>query len=183
MPNSAAINPANRRAAMFSIKCRLFTWKNWKVKYLHGSFTEPSRLNIKPLGSGTSRKNKVFIEIIQNVSYYSAESNNNTKGLRSGIGWFTIDELTTKFQMVTGNLVEKGHGPILLKNCNEINSMNEEELRNLKRETRSKASIKDIGAHIGLIQTGLMTGNPLTAEINEVDNKHSFFTLKVEINK
>lgn len=128
---------------------------------------------------------KVFIELVQNVSYYSAQVRENAKKpeSRRGIGWYYIDEMEDHYVISTGNLIHKKHGPVLERNCTEINSLTEEELRELKRKTRSQASVKDIGAHIGLIHTGLISGAPLDVRITPIDDEHSYFRIKVKIDK
>ena len=126
---------------------------------------------------------KVLIELIQNVSYYSADQFNNERHFGSGIGWFRLDEDEETFYITTGNKILKEHGPILERNSNEINSLDEENLRELKRKTRSQAKIRDIGAHIGLIQTGLLTGNSIELEIKPINNTHSFFIISAKVNK
>lgn len=123
---------------------------------------------------------KVFIELVQNVSNYSAQVNNklieSLEG-RNGIGWFSIDENKEGYYISTGNMIDKHHGPILSQNCTHINSLNEEELRELKRQTRRQSNVRDVGAHIGLIHTGLITNNPLDIELSPVDNSYSFFKI------
>ncbi len=129
---------------------------------------------------------KVFIELVQNVSNYSAQVNDKLQDehqKRNGIGWFSIDENETDYKISTGNLISKDHGPILLRNCDQINKMGEEELRELKRQTRKQSSIRDVGAHIGLIHTGLITSNPLDIDISPVDEAHSFFRITAKVNK
>jgi hypothetical protein len=126
---------------------------------------------------------KVFIELTQNVSYYSAEQYDGNRTFGSGIGWFRIDENSESFVISTGNKIYKEHVPILLKNSNEINTLPEDELRELKRKTRSLAGIRDIGAHIGLIQTGLITGNQIQVDIEQIDDIYSFFKISAIVNK
>ena len=126
---------------------------------------------------------KVFIELTQNVSYYSARQHDSKRSFGTGIGWFAIEEEGNVFLVRTGNFILKEHGPILEKNSREINALNEEELRELKRKTRGQASMRDIGAHIGLIQTGLISGNALNLTIDPIDDKYSFFTVTARINK
>ena len=126
---------------------------------------------------------KVFIELTQNVSYYSAESKEVDHGLYSGIGWFSLNEYEDCFKFTTANLILKEHATILDKNCNEINSLNETELRELKRKTRGQAKIRDIGAHIGLIHTGLISGNNLEFQIDNIDEKYSYFTISAKMDK
>jgi hypothetical protein len=129
---------------------------------------------------------KVFIELVQNVSNYSAQVNDklfDEHQQRNGIGWFSIDESEHFYKISTGNLISKEHGPVLLKNCDQINSLNNDELRNLKRQTRKLANVKDIGAHIGLIHTGLITNNPLEIDVSPVDEDHSFFKITAQVSK
>ncbi|MBN1598184.1 MAG: SiaB family protein kinase [Bacteroidales bacterium] len=126
---------------------------------------------------------KVFIELTQNVSYYSANQYSDKRSFGSGVGWFKIDNFDDFFLIMTGNLIYKEHRPILQRNGEEINSLEEEELRDLKRKTRGLAAIKDIGAHIGLIQTGLITGNPLELSFSQGDSNHLIFTITAKVNK
>jgi hypothetical protein len=128
---------------------------------------------------------KSFVELTQNVSFYSVEIRENTTNpeSRRGIGWVAIDDIDDSFYLATGNLIRTEHGSILIKNCNEINSLNEEELRDLKRRTRSMADIRDVGAHIGLIHTSLISGNPLEVSISPIDDTFSFFRIGVKVNK
>jgi hypothetical protein len=139
--------------------------------------------HIKANSIVAGRMYKVLIELIQNVSYYSADQFSNIRSYGSGIGWFKVGEQEECFTITTGNKILNEHGPVLEKNCREINALHEEQLRDLKRKTRSMASIRDIGAHIGLIQTGLLTGNSLQMEIKYIDEQFSFFTITAKVNK
>ncbi|MCK7530139.1 MAG: DUF6272 family protein [Marinilabiliales bacterium] len=77
-------------------------------------------------------------------------------------GWVSVQELeeciTTLQQVI---LLNRGIADTLIRYCQDINSLSEEELRKLKREIRSEALAKETGAHIGLIQT-----RHASAEIN-----------------
>jgi hypothetical protein len=126
---------------------------------------------------------KVFIELTQNVSYYSADQNDSSRAFGSGKGWFKIDEDENFFIISTGNKILKEHGNVLIKNSSEINTLNEDDLRELKRKTRSLAGIRDIGAHIGLIQTGLITSNRIIVKVEALDNIYSYFTISAKVNK
>jgi hypothetical protein len=130
-----------------------------------------------------SRLYKIFVELTQNVSYYSAEVKEVEKGIKSGIGWFVLYEYNKYFIFTTGNLIKKQDAVKLARNCTEINSLSEDELRILKRETRAQAKIRDIGAHIGLIQTGLLSENNLDFRISKINEKHSYFTISVKLDK
>jgi len=131
----------------------------------------------------TGRLYKVLIELTQNVSYYSVEQFKKDRTYGSGIGYVRVVEDQDSYSITTGNKILSEHGPTLQKNTSEINSMSEMNLRELKRKTRSQANIRDIGAHIGLIQTGLLTGNNLEFSIEPINNEFSFFTITARINK
>lgn len=124
---------------------------------------------------------RVFIELTQNVCYYSAEVVEIEKGMKSGVGWLVVKNSNEFFNITTGNLILVKDGIKLRNNCDEINSLNEIQLRELKRKTRGQAMIRDVGAHIGLIQTSLICKSKLNIKITEVDNTYSFFTISVDI--
>jgi len=138
---------------------------------------------IKAEHSLEKRLFRIFIELTQNVSYYSAEVVEVEKGIKSGVGWFVIKESNNHYVVTTGNLIIRSDGFKLIRNCDEINSLNEKELRDLKRKTRSQAIERDVGAHIGLIQTSLLSGSKLNYKVTELDGDHSFFTISVDIKK
>jgi hypothetical protein len=138
---------------------------------------------IKAEHSLEKRLFRIFIELTQNVSYYSAEVVEVEKGIKSGVGWFVINENDSHYSVTTGNLIIREDGFKLIRNCNEINSLNEKELRELKRKTRSQAIERDVGAHIGLIQTSLLSESKLDYQVTEMNDEHSFFTISVNIRK
>ncbi|MCG8698993.1 MAG: SiaB family protein kinase [Bacteroidales bacterium] len=126
---------------------------------------------------------RIFIELVQNVSFYSAKTYELESHRRVGAGWCEVNDTSEYYLIKTGNLILHQHVEILEKNCIEINSKNFEELRELKRQTRKKAPIKDIGAHIGLIQTVILSGNAVKIETEKIDNEYSFFTIEARVDK
>jgi hypothetical protein len=126
---------------------------------------------------------KIYIELTQNVSYYSAETKEVKNGVNCGIGWFTVQEFDDSFRITTGNMILKTDAQKLTQYCNEINVLNEEELRELKRKTRAQAMVRDVGAHIGLIQTSLTSGSKLDFSIDPINRSHSFFTISTQVIK
>jgi hypothetical protein len=61
--------------------------------------------------------------------------------------------------------------------------MDEESLKTLKRKTRAEAMVRDTNAQIGLIQTGLISGNKLDFEISANENGIGFFRISAVISK
>jgi hypothetical protein len=126
---------------------------------------------------------KIFIELCQNVSYYSAESFEVNTGVFCGIGWVSVQDLDDSYQITTGNVIRPEDADTLTRYCQEINSLSEEELRKLKREIRSEALAKETGAHIGLIQTSIISGSHLEFLIDAEDVTKPVFILTAKINK
>ena len=127
---------------------------------------------------------KIFIELAQNISYYSAEKNRiGTKITKHRVGSVVIGELDTHYFMTTGNLVSNRSIEILSEKCDFINSLQREDLRKYKREQRNLDTSEFGGANIGLITVALTSNNPLEVMVSEVDESHSFFSLTVYINK
>jgi hypothetical protein len=126
---------------------------------------------------------KIFIELAQNVSYYSAEMIDVRGGVPCGTGWVSVQELQDHYLVTTANVIKPEDGPKLISYCREINSKNAEELRLLKRNTRSQAMERETGAHIGLIQTSILSGNHLEFDVSPGDDSRPVFTISTRVNK
>ncbi len=127
----------------------------------------------------------VFIEMAQNISYYSAEINHFGSGKdKYGVGTIMIYEDDEHYVLTAGNLIDKEFGEAITARCQEINELSTEELRNLKKELRSTPR-KDgqKGGNIGLVHMALKSGEPLGVETKDVDEQYSFFVLKAKIIK
>jgi hypothetical protein len=123
----------------------------------------------------------VFIELAQNILYYSSEKI-HFADKKDSIGTLLITKMPDHFTFSCGNLVENKFIEELIVGCEKINSLNREELREFKRATRSgPKKDRSKGAGIGLIQVALTSGNPLSVESRKVDDSFSFFSLSVKI--
>jgi hypothetical protein len=126
---------------------------------------------------------RVFVELTQNISYYSDQTWEDKNGIRSGTGWFSVQDLQDRYMITTGNRIKISDGPKLEEYCKEINSLSVEERRKLKRDVRARAMLKDVNAHVGLIQISIISGSNLDYKITAVDKDHSFFTISASIVK
>jgi hypothetical protein len=126
---------------------------------------------------------KVFIELAQNIAQYSAEKNIIGEYLGAGVGSLVIVDYSDYFQIVTGNVIKNDHlGPVIDK-CELISTLDKEGLRKLKRQHLIQNDTARTGADIGLIQLAITSENPLDIEVKRIDEKSSFFTIRVKINK
>jgi len=126
---------------------------------------------------------KIFMELTQNVSYYSSEIVEVKSGVSCGSGWVAVQNFNDYFKITTGNLIKPEHGPKLVSYCEEINSFDEIQLRKLKRDIRSQALERDTGAQIGLIQTSIISGNKLLFEILKQTPQDHVFIISTETGK
>jgi hypothetical protein len=126
---------------------------------------------------------RIFMELTQNVSYYSADIVEVKMGMSCGSGWVTVQNFGDTLRISTGNRIKPEDGHKLISYCQEINSFTEEDLRKLKRDIRSQALERDTGAQIGLIQTSLVSGNKLEFDILDDDKGEIIFIISTTISK
>lgn len=128
----------------------------------------------------------IYIELAQNILYYSAEKNLLNSQLDS-VGTILLKQTDKRYIFSCGNLVENQYIDELIDNCEEINHTlrnDRSKLREAKRQQlQSKPKARSKGAGIGLIQVALTSRNPLTAEYRRIDDLHSFFSLVVKVDK
>ena len=126
---------------------------------------------------------KVFIELAQNVALYSAEKSYSSENVPSGVGIIILKEFNDYFQIYTGNLADRNNALTLKEKIDKINSLTHEQLREYKRLMRKKQDT-DLGrGNIGLIQTALVSGNPIEYKLIEIDEQHYFTIVSSKIDK
>ena len=144
--------------------------------YIDGIFTKSPKASKKVF--------KIFIELAQNISYYSAEKSIMRNNKEIGAGMVVISESEKNYNFLTGNLVKNEDIVSIIEKSEMINSLNREELRELKRKQRNMPHhSKRGGGNIGLIQVALTSSYPLDIEVLPVDDDISFFSIAVKIDK
>jgi len=88
-----------------------------------------------------------------------------------------------QYLFITGNLINNNNINEVVERCKEINKLDKEDLRKLKREHLAAVEEDKEGADIGLIQLAITSENPLDIEVMPVDRKNSFITISVTLNK
>lgn len=127
---------------------------------------------------------KIFLELAQNISYYSFDRSKLSPNEEdSGVGVLMIRETDNNYFIHVGNQILINDVIPIIEKCEYINTLNKEELREYKRKQRLQAPGVKGGAHIGLIQVALTSANPLEFKVTYLDEKVSFFEVKVNINK
>ena len=125
----------------------------------------------------------IFIELAQNILFYSAEKIHYT-GRTESVGILQLSNTPESYIFSCGNIVSNADVGRLADSCNTINSLDKEELRQLKRyQRRQPQADLSQGAGIGLVQAAILSNHPLEIEVYDIDEKHSFFSLFVTIDK
>lgn len=125
---------------------------------------------------------RVLIELSQNVALYSAKRTHSIECETLGYGLVNIYNFEDKFICNTQNLIIPSHKDILLKNCTEINSTSENDLKSKKEKLRKESSIRDTGAHIGLITIKLISRNSIDFDFSQ-NSDDITFSITSTINK
>lgn len=134
---------------------------------------------------GNARKKlfKIFIELSQNVSNYSEHYQMVNNMQRIGIGELFLKQSENYYYFSTKNQVKKSDATILAERCELVNASDYNKLRDLKREQRLNSPGEKFGARIGLIQAVMLSKNKLEYSVEEINEKYSYFTLGVKIDK
>ncbi len=126
---------------------------------------------------------KIFIELAQNISFYSYERQKTDEGGMFGSGVLILREYKDYYSFSTGNMVANTIVLPLIQKCEAINILDREGLRQYKRKLRNMPSGVPGGGNIGLVQVALTSGYPLRYNVISVDDQKSFYIVNIRINK
>ena len=124
---------------------------------------------------------KIFIELAQNISFYSGEKSTFDKN--AGVGMIIIREVSDRFYLHTGNVIHISDAEEILEKCEIINTLDRQGLRDFKRKQRNLPRGTKGTANVGLIQVALTSENPLRFKMTPIDDDVSFFSIMVTVNK
>jgi hypothetical protein len=125
----------------------------------------------------------IFIEIAQNIAYYSCERNCLGKEYYdAGIGSVIIKEYDNHYKIIAGNVVTKADADKIGTKFAQIAHLNREELREYKRTLRGQGEELNRG-NIGLLQIILTAHNPLNIQLTPLDEQYSFYCLSTNVDK
>ena len=131
----------------------------------------------------TRRVFSIFVELTQNIHYYSAErSVFNDKDVGIGVLIFRDDD--DHYSIISGNRVKNSDLQTVVEQCKTVNSLDRIGLKRLYKERLHQPRKEgQIGGGVGLIDMARKSNNPVEYETSHVDADHSFLMLSVRINK
>lgn len=145
------------------------------AKEIEGTLSSDDRINKKVF--------KIFIELAQNISFYSLERELNGDGTDMGVGTMIIRNFDKYFEFSTGNKTTLENIIPVMEKCDNINSMTREKLREYRRLQRNMPAGAKGGGNIGLIQVALTAGNPIEYSLIKCEDGSYFYIVSVRINK
>lgn len=126
---------------------------------------------------------KIFIELAQNISFYSLERQLTESGAMFGAGVLILREFKDHYSFSTGNMIVNTSVLPLIQKCEAINILDREKLRQYKRKLRNMPSGVPGGGNIGLVQVALTADYPLEYHMISIDKQKSFYILNIRVNK
>jgi len=121
----------------------------------------------------------IFVEILENLARYSPRSGPENRS------WMPVAMLKMEnktFFLSTGNLILKEKVPELREKLDTVNKYDKVGLKILFRESLSGQTFdSDSTGTLGLIDMARRSGNKLTYEFQDIDEKYSYYTLTVRV--
>ncbi len=146
-------------------------------------FTSMAENNMDKQNEDKSVRRKVFhvmVECLQNMTKHSDDYDAND---RIGNGMFIVGKKEGFWNIITANKIHKNKIDGLRRSIETINSLNQEELKNLYKKQIKEGTLSDKGgAGLGLIDIARKTGRKLDYQFLPLDDiENFFFLLKVKI--
>jgi hypothetical protein len=125
---------------------------------------------------GRKRLFMFVLESLQNVSKHS-DQDQSDKSL------VVYSKTDTGYTVTTGNVLPTARIDDLRKQLEQINSLQEDEIRKVYRQMLRSSEFSDKGgAGLGLIEMAKKTGNKLDYDFVPLDDKYSYFILSKTVN-
>ncbi len=133
----------------------------------------------------TKIKKKVYnvlVECLQNL-YHHINDYTNEIGSNQKNAIFIISKTNTTYKIITGNYILNTNILELKNRLDEVNMLNKEQLKEYYKTILNNGEISAKGGGgLGMIDIARKTGEKLDYNFLEIDNKVSFFTLKIKVN-
>ena len=152
------------------------------------SMTEKNLDKVEEDGKIKKKAYHVMVECLQNISKHADDdAQTASDSLEEGLaktGIFLIGNDQNQYFITSGNGISNENIPALKSLIDNINSLNQDELKQLHKEKMRETAISDKGgAGLGFIDIARKTGNPLEYHFEPIDENNSFFLLKTIISR
>lgn len=163
---------------------------NYQLNYAYnGDFTNDlterilslAETNMEVESESLKIKKKVYfiiVESLQNITRHQGIS----QGARLMDGFFSIHKFSGGYLIGSGNAIENVHIPSLSQKLEKVNSLSADELKEYQKEVLSAGGFSAKGgAGLGLIEMVRKSGNKLSYDFKQLDEKNSYFYFQSKI--
>ena len=129
-----------------------------------------------------------MVEYLQNISKHANDdAKTASDSLEEGLvktGIFLIGNDQSQYFITTGNSISNKNIPDLKILIDNINLLNQDELKQFHKQKMRETAISDKGAAgLGFIDIARKTRNPLEYHFERIDKNNSFFFFKTTISR
>jgi hypothetical protein len=146
------------------------------------SMTESTFINSQVNESVIKKVYNIMMEALQNICKHEFKFSESIAQKTTSI--FMIAENDREYQIVTGNTINSKVISIIRDKIEEVNSLDQEGLKALYKETRLNSTISEVGgAGLGFIDIARKSGNPISYHFEKLTEELHFFTQMATVNK
>jgi hypothetical protein len=127
----------------------------------------------------------LVVELSQNIFHYSAIKEFSVKDQREiGVGIVAVGESDTHYLVASGNVAHTESASYIARQCDYINTLDSEELKQYYREQRRQPAREgSVGGSIGLIEIARKSGSPIHYEIIPMEDGNVFLIFVAKVSK
>ena len=141
--------------------------------------------NMDSFGEVSNVKRKVFnvmVESLQNICKHAVKLDEDGNAKNNAI--FIIGKKDEEYFITSGNTLLTDEVNDMISRLSKINRLDKLGLKDMYRDKIRKTQIsKKGGAGLGFIDMAKKSGNKLHFHFEEIDSIHSFFSLKIVVNR
>ncbi len=136
--------------------------------------------NLENYGKSSKIKKRVFSILVEGLQNITRHQDTLKDESQSGI--FVIQQKEDRYYITTGNLIDKNNITKLSQQLDKINSLEKDDLKKFYKAVLNDNIMSNKGgAGLGLIEMARKSGNKLSYDFKNIDDKHSYFYLYTEI--
>lgn len=149
------------------------------------AFTSLAESDMEKIEENSSVQRKVFhvmVECLQNIGKYGFVKEHEKDEYGRGI--FMVQRGEDSYNVITGNLIAKDNVNDLRNKLTEINELDKDGLKKLKKQTLKTGKLSEKGgAGLGLIDIAKKTGEKLDFHFLPINEITFFYILKISIKR
>ncbi|MBU0489159.1 MAG: SiaB family protein kinase [Bacteroidetes bacterium] len=150
------------------------------------AFTAIAENNMITEAEDSRVKKRVFhvmVECLQNLTKHSEEIQSQ-EPIKNGTGVFIVGKKEDAYHIITGNPLSNDRIIPLRDLLDNINALDKDGQKKLFTKVLKEGALSDKGgAGLGLIDIARKTGERLDYHFEPVDEKNSFFLLKIKVTR